>query len=84
MIIKSFEGGYDKNFCYVISCEKTKITAIVDPSVEINPIIEYIELNDLILSKILVTHTHHDHDYYIDNFKAIADYRLPNPVIGNR
>ena len=77
MIIKSFEGGYDKNFCYVISCEKTKITAIVDPSVEINPIIEYIELNDLILSKILVTHTHHDHVFYLDNFIDI----FPNIII---
>ena len=35
MIIQSFEGGYDKNFCYVISCQKTRLAAIIDPAVEI-------------------------------------------------
>ena len=49
MKIKTFEGGYDKNLCYVIWCTDTKVAAIVDPSVEINPIIELIcLLNKLI------------------------------------
>ena len=53
MKIKSFQGGYDKNFSYVIWCEETKHAALIDASTEINPIIEYIEEFDLILSKIL-------------------------------
>ena len=68
MKIKSFQGGYDKNFTYVIWCSRTKLAAIIDPSTEINPIIEYIENNDLILSKILITHTHHDHIAYLNDF----------------
>jgi len=68
MKIKRFQGGYDKNFCYVVSCDETRTAAIIDPSVEINPIIEYIEAEDLILDKILVTHTHHDHIYYLNDF----------------
>ena len=68
MKIKSFEGGFDKNFCYLIWCEKTKHAAIVDPSVNITPTIEYIENSDLILSKILITHTHHDHIFYLDEY----------------
>ena len=68
MKIKRFQGGYDKNFCYVVSCDETRMAAIIDPSVEINPIIEYIESEDLILDKILVTHTHHDHIYYLNDF----------------
>ena len=68
MKIKSFEGGFDKNFCYLIWCEKTKYAAIVDPSVNITPTIEYIEKSDLILTKILITHTHHDHIFYLDEF----------------
>ena len=68
MKIKSFQGGYDKNFTYVIWCSRTKLAAIIDPSTEINPIIEYIENHDLILSKILITHTHHDHIAYLNDF----------------
>ena len=86
MNVKRFQGGYDKNFCYVVSCEETKVAAIIDPSVEINPVIEYIETNDLILDKVLITHTHHDHIYYLDDFinlypllkvYASANARLP-------
>jgi len=68
MKIKSFQGGYDKNFTYVIWCSQTKLASIIDPSTEINPIIEYIENHDLILSKILITHTHHDHIAYLNDF----------------
>jgi glyoxylase-like metal-dependent hydrolase (beta-lactamase superfamily II) len=89
MNVKRFQGGYDKNFCYVVSCSETKAAAIIDPSVEINPVIEYIESNDLILDKILITHTHHDHIYYLSDFidlyplmkvYASANARLPKAV----
>ena len=68
MKIKRFQGGYDNNFCYVLSCKETKTAAIIDPSVEINPVIEYIDSNDLILDKILITHTHYDHIHYLNDF----------------
>ena len=68
MNIQSFQGGYDKNFSYIVWCPQTKLAAIIDPSTEITHIMEYIENNDLILSKILVTHTHHDHIAYLNDF----------------
>ena len=71
MKIESFQGGYDKNFSYLIWCPKTKLAAIIDPSTEINPIIEHIEENNLILSKILITHSHYDHIAYLDDFLDI-------------
>ena len=46
MKIKRFQGGFDNNFCYVLSCNETRIAAIIDPSVEINPVIEYIDSNE--------------------------------------
>ena len=58
--IKYFTGGYDKNFSYLIWCKKSKEAAIVDPAVELDPIIEYITKKKLKLTKILVTHTHAD------------------------
>ncbi len=71
MIIQSFQGGYDKNLCYLVWCKKTKHAALIDASVEIEGINEYIEAHQLILSKILITHSHHDHIAYIDEWKKI-------------
>jgi len=68
MKIKSFIGGFDKNFSYLIWCEKTRIAAIIDPATEPTPIQEYIDKKNLILSKILITHTHHDHIAYLHDF----------------
>ena len=48
MKIKHFIGGYDKNLSYLLWCSKSKQAAIIDPSVEINPIIEYITKNNLL------------------------------------
>jgi len=68
MKIKSFQGGYDKNFSYIIWCEQTKHAALIDPSTEFNPIKEYIDKNNLIFSKIFITHTHYDHIAYLNDF----------------
>ncbi len=68
MKIKSFLGGYDKNFSYLIWCKDTRIAAIVDPAVKINPIIDFIIENNLILNKILITHTHNDHIFYLNDW----------------
>ena len=54
MKIKSFLGGFDKNFSYLVWCEKTRIAAIIDPATEPTPIKEYVEKKGLILSKILL------------------------------
>ena len=74
MIVQTYEGGFDINFCHLIWCEKTKIAGIVDPSVAIQPIIEKIEKENLFLDKIFFTHTHHDHIFYLDDYK----YLYPN------
>ena len=77
MKIKTFQGGYDNNLSYVISCDKTNKCAIIDTSISLNPLIEYIYESDLILDKILITHTHHDHIYFLDDYL----YEFPNAVI---
>jgi len=74
MKLKVFEGGFDKNLCYLIWCEKSRVACIVDPSVSIYPITEEIEKLNLKLDKILITHTHNDHIFYLDDFK----YLFPN------
>ena len=47
MKIQSFQGGYDKNFSYLIWCEKTNTAAIIDPAVNPTSIIENIESKNL-------------------------------------
>jgi len=74
MKIKSFQGGYDKNFCYLVWCDESRIAAIIDPSVEISSIIQFIDDNNLILNKIIITHTHYDHIRYLSEFT----YLYPN------
>ena len=67
MEINSFVGGYDKNLSYLIWCTSSKRAALIDPSTEINEIIEYVELHDLILEKVLITHTHFDHIQFLND-----------------
>ena len=74
MNIESFQGGYDKNFSYLIWCEKTKLAAIIDPAVDSIKILEKINQLNLTLIKILITHTHHDHYQYLTDYI----YKYPN------
>ena len=71
MKVKSFEGGYDKNLCYLIWCQETKLAAIIDPSVNLSSIINFINDNEIILNKIIITHTHHDHIRYLGQFMEL-------------
>jgi len=68
MKVKSFKGGYDDNFCYLIWDAKTLEGAIIDPSVMPDIIFEFIDKNNIQLSKILITHTHYDHISYLSDF----------------
>ena len=51
MKIKSFQGGFDKNLSYLIWCESTHIAGIVDASVNMTEINEFIKIHDLILER---------------------------------
>jgi len=76
MQVKSFIGGFDKNLCYLVWCEETGLASIIDSSVEPLEIFEFIESQNLILEKILITHTHHDHIAYLNDF--VYKYPLIN------
>ena len=63
--IQSFEGGYDKNFSYILTCLKTMDSIIIDAS--LNPsILKPFHKNNP--SAIFITHSHNDHVKYIKNF----------------
>ena len=71
MRINYFLGGYDNNFSYLIWCPITLKAALIDASVEISKIIDYINNNKLKLEKILITHTHFDHIKFLDDITNI-------------
>ena len=90
MEVKSFIGGFDKNFSYLVWCPDTRLCAVIDPATEVTPIFETIEKYDLILNKIFITHTHHDHiafleDYYKLNstFKVVGFKNLEKDGFDN-
>lgn len=61
MLLKRIPAGVYAANCYVITCEDTKKTAIIDPGGDANDIVNYIERNDLDLDCIILTHAHGDH-----------------------
>jgi len=61
MIIESLEGGYDKNFTYIIGCEKSRQAAVIDAAVGAEQIISAASDLDLHIKYLIITHTHHDH-----------------------
>jgi len=67
MKVKSFQGGFDKNLSHLIWCESNYVAAIVDASVNITEIMEYMGMHDLLLEKILITHSHSDHIHFLSD-----------------
>ena len=63
--IRSFLGGYDKNFTYLITCSRTGTQAIVDAAIGTSEIAQFLR-NDPVA--ILITHGHSDHIAFLDNF----------------
>ena len=91
MKILTFEGGFDKNLCYLIWCSATRKAGLIDTSIPPEPILKAIQKNDLTLEKIFLTHSHFDHimysTHFADHSKLITFYgyeKLINPINGIR
>ena len=63
--VRPFLGGYDKNFTYLITCSHTKSSVLVDAAIPIDQIMPSISNPPLAL---LITHTHHDHIRYLNDY----------------
>lgn len=68
-------GGYDKNFSYLLYDAATHNAAIVDPSGDLDAVLEVVDEQKLDLVGVLITHTHFDH---VDKLDALLrSYALP-------
>ncbi len=74
--IKTFDIGPMQNLIYVITDNETKEAAIVDPAWDMTQIYEYLNKNDFILKKILLTHSHNDHVNAVDEVLNSFDTQI--------
>ncbi|MBU0460708.1 MAG: MBL fold metallo-hydrolase [Nanoarchaeota archaeon] len=81
MIIKTFQGGYDNNFAYLII--ENNQCALLDPAVPAETILNYIQENNLTLKFIVIMHSHFDHTVDLDKYRkqGILLYGHPSTKI---
>ena len=53
--IRTFRGGYDNNFSYLVSCMQTGMQFLIDAAISIEKIKPYINKQ---LGALLITHCH--------------------------
>ncbi len=63
-------GPLDVN-CFILGCEKTKESIVIDPGGNVQDIIDFLTTNHLKLKYILCTHSHFDH---IGGNKQLKDF----------
>ncbi len=61
MIVYQLQVGNMQNFTYVLEDEETKESVVIDPSWDLELVLETIERNDLKVKYIINTHHHFDH-----------------------
>ena len=63
--IRSFKGGYDDNFQYLLTCMQSRAQIAVDAALPLGEIRPFIHGAFV---AIIITHTHGDHVAYIDEY----------------
>ncbi len=74
--IKTFSVGPMQNLIYLVWDIKTQKAAIVDPAWDLSSIYSFIKENNLLLEKILLTHSHHDHVNAVDEILIKDDVQI--------
>ena len=64
--IRSFKGGYDDNLTYLASCMRTGNQFLVDASVPLSQIDNFLNKRGLIA--LFITHTHGDHIAFLEEY----------------
>lgn len=66
--IRSFKGGYDDNFTYVVTCMRTGAQCIIDAAVPYEQIKPFTTPG---LLSLFITHSHHDHTAFIKEYTKL-------------
>lgn len=73
--VKTFDVGPMLNIIYLVWDKNTKEAALVDPAWDLSPVLEFVKKNNIILKKILLTHSHYDHVNSVD--ELLCTYDIP-------
>ena len=73
MICKQLRAGYLDNFTYLLGCEKTGKALVIDPTGDVNQIMEEANEQGLSIKYIINTHGHGDHTSGNDRLKALTN-----------
>jgi len=76
MIVKQIPVGSMANFTYVIADEKTKVAAVIDPSWDLEKVLDMLKANELKLQYIINTHTHFDHVLGNEQLAALTGAKI--------
>jgi len=74
--IDSLELGPMENFIYLITDKQTRRAAVVDPAWDVPQILKLAAEKDVVISDILLTHSHHDHINGIEQIQEKFDAQL--------
>lgn len=72
LIIQRIAMGLLQTNCYIISCENSGHTIIIDPGDDPKKIIDYIQRNEFIPKGMILTHGHYDHIGGVNILKGLA------------
>jgi glyoxylase-like metal-dependent hydrolase (beta-lactamase superfamily II) len=74
--VYQLQVGQMQNFTYVLEDEETKEAVIIDPSWDLDLVIETIERNDLKIKYIINTHHHFDHTIGNDSMVKYTNSKI--------
>jgi hydroxyacylglutathione hydrolase len=67
--LKSFKGGYDDNFSYILFDEDSKEAGIIDIAIEPGILLKFIVQNGLKVKFVVIMHSHFDHMVGYDEYR---------------
>lgn len=71
MIFKQIESGGDRNYAYLIACEKTREGALIDPSPDPFIVMQTVKQEGVEIKYVINTHSHFDHCCGNDKFRKV-------------
>ena len=76
LYLKQIELGPLQNFVYLIGDLETRQTAVVDPAWNVPAILDAAARDEMVITKILVTHTHFDHINGVEEMMRATDAQV--------
>ena len=67
--LKTFKGGYDSNFSYILYDDQTKDACIIDTALDPQLLFDYAKKHNLTIHFAVIMHSHHDHMIKLQEYK---------------